>query len=232
MLLGALILSVDQRWPLVAGLCIGLAVGARLPIGLALPLIMWMQRRDGGWWRAALGAAIPLLVIAAYNWVRFDSPLEFGYGLIKNVQGESVLSEPWYTHGIDSIYYIPNGIYTMLFSGFEQRDHFPWMAANIGGVSILLTMPILLWVFEARGPLALATLGTAILVMLPDLAHGNPGFAQFGYRFILDALPLLWMLLAIGFRDGISRSASVALLLGIPINAVFSAWYWIEQANS
>ena len=78
----------------------------------------------------------------------------------------------------------------------------------------------------------MATLGTAILVMLPDLAHGNPGFAQFGYRFILDALPLLWMLLAIGFRDGISRSATVALLLGIPINGIFGAWYWIEQANS
>jgi hypothetical protein len=191
-----------------------------------------MQRRDGGWWRTAVGAAVPLFVIAAYNWARFGSPLEFGYGLIRNVQGESVLSEPWYTHGIDSIYYIPNGIYTMLFSGFESRDHFPWMAANIGGLSIVLTMPILLWVFEARGPLALATLGTAILVMLPDLAHGNPGFAQFGYRFILDALPLLWMLLAIGFRNGISRSATVALLLGIPINMFFGAWYWIEQANS
>jgi hypothetical protein len=232
LLIVAVILSLDQRWPVIAGLCIGLAVGARLPIGLALPLIMWLQRRNGGWWKALLGAAVPLAVIGAYNWARFGSPLEFGYGLIRNVQGESVLSEPWYTHGIDSIYYIPNGIYTMLFSGFESRDHFPWMAANIGGVSILLTMPILLWVFEARGPLALATLATAVLVMIPDLAHGNPGFAQFGYRFILDALPLLWMLLAIAFRNGIPKAATVALLAAIPVNVFFSIWYWIEQASS
>jgi hypothetical protein len=232
LLIAALILGIDERWPLLAGLCIGLAVGARLPIGLALPLIMWLQRRDGGWWRVVAGAAVPLAVIAVYNWVRFDSPLEFGYGLIKNVQGESVLSEPWYTHGIDSFYYLPRGIYTMLFSGLEQRDHFPWMAANIGGVSILLTMPVLLWVFEARGPLAMATLGTAILVMLPDLAHGNPGFAQFGYRFILDALPLLWMLLAIAFRNGISRAASIAVLAGVAINVWFSAIYWVDQAGT
>ena len=91
-------------------------------------------------------------MIAAYNWVRFDNPLEFGYGLIKNVQGES-RAQRALVHARDRLDLLhPNGIYTMLFSGFEQRDHFPWMAANIGGVSILLTMPILLWVFEARGP--------------------------------------------------------------------------------
>ncbi len=218
--------------PVVAGLCIGLAVGARLPIGLALPLIMWMQRRDGGWWRAALGAAIPLLLIGAYNWARFDNPLEFGYGLIKNVQGESVLSEPWYTHGIDSIYYIPNGIYTMLFSGFEQRDHFPWMAANIDGVSILLTMPILLWVFEARGPLALVTLGTAILVMLPDLCPRQPGLRA-------DRLPLHPRCAAIAVdAAGRSRSATAfrarhrwSLLLGIPINVWLSTFAWYLRSS-
>ena len=36
--------------------------------------------------------------------------------------------------------------------------------------------------------------------MLPNLMHGNPGFAQIGYRFIVDALPMLWILLAITFR--------------------------------
>ena len=69
-------------------------------------------------------------------------------------------------------------------------------------------MPILWWVFEARGRLALVTAVCAVLVMLPNLAHGNPGFAQVGYRFIVDALPLLWVLLAIAFRDGLTRAAS------------------------
>jgi len=44
------------------------------------------------------------------------------------------------------------------------------------------------------------------LVMLPNLMHGNPGFQQVGYRFILDALPVLWLMLGLAFRESMSRA--------------------------
>ena len=116
----------------------------------------------------------------------------------------------------------------MLFQGFDLRSDFPWITPNIGGASIVLTMPILLWVFEARGRLALAAALTAVVIMLPDLAHGNPGVAEMGYRFIVDALPLLWLLLGLAFRNGISRAGAVVLLMGIPINVWFSVLSWIN----
>ena len=117
-------------------------------------------------------------------------------------------------HGIDSIWYIPQGLYTMLLKGADWQDSVPWLMPGWGGTSVLLTMPILWWIVEARGRLALVTGITAALVILPDLAHGNPGFAQVGYRFIVDALPLLWILLAIAFRDGLTRAAGAALAFG------------------
>jgi Glycosyltransferase family 87 len=227
LLLGAVILGLDRRAPFAAGLFIGLAAAARLPIGLALPFVAWLYRR-GGWPLVLVGCAIPAALVGAYNMARFGSPFEFGYGLIRSVQGGSVLSEPWYSDGIDSVTYLPRGIYAMLFQGFDLRSDFPWITPNIGGASIVLTMPILLWVFEARGRLALAAALTAIVIMLPDLAHGNPGVAEMGYRFIVDALPLLWLLLGLAFRNGISRAGAVVLLIGIPINVWFSVLSWID----
>ena len=58
LLLGALILGFDRRWPLLAGLLLGAAAAARLPVGLALPLLLYLYRR-GGWAWVLLGIADP-----------------------------------------------------------------------------------------------------------------------------------------------------------------------------
>ncbi len=226
LLLGALVLAFDRRWPLLAGLLLGAAAAARLPVGLALPLLLYLYGRDG-WWRVLIGLAVPALLVAGYNFARFGDPLEFGYGMIRDVDGNSVLDESWYPHGIDSIWYIPQGLYTMLLKGVDWQDTSPWVLPGWGGTSVLLTMPILWWVVEARGRLALVTAITAALVLLPDLAHGNPGFAQVGYRFIVDALPLLWILLAITFRDGLTRAASVALAAGSAVTIWLCGVVWM-----
>jgi hypothetical protein len=226
LLLAALVLGFDRRWPLLAGLLLGAAAAARLPVGLALPLLLYLYRR-GGWWWVLAGIAIPAAIVAGYNLARFGSPLELGYGMIRDVDGNSVLDESWYPHGIDSIWYIPQGLYTMLIKGADWQDSAPWLLPGWGGTSVLLTMPILWWVVEARGRLALITGITAALIILPDLAHGNPGFAQVGYRFIVDALPLLWILLAIAFRDGLTRAASVALAFGSFVTIWLCSVVWL-----
>jgi hypothetical protein len=65
-----------------------------------------------------------------------------------------------------------------------------------------------------------------ILVMLPNLMHGNPGFAQVGYRFIVDAMPMLWLMLGLAFRTSMSRAAGVALGFGILANLWLAAVFW------
>jgi len=190
---------------------------SRLPRGLTVPLLLYLYRgpgQRGTWARLLVGIAVPAALVAVYNLARFGDPLEFGYGLIRNVDGESVLDEPWYEHGIVSLRYIPGGLYAMLFRGFEWQDQSPWVMPGYIGSSVLLTMPILWWIFDARGRLALVAGVTAALILLPDLAHGNPGFAQLGYRYIVDALPVLWLMLGLAFRDRIGRAAWAALIGG------------------
>ena len=52
------------------------------------------------------------------------------------------------------------------------------------------------------------------LVMLPDLMWGSWGFAQFGYRRILDVLPLMLLLLGLVYRERISWIGRAADLVG------------------
>jgi hypothetical protein len=267
LLLAALVLGLDGRFPLLAGLLLGAAAAARLPVGLALPLLayLYLDRRgvlattrppaleddvpDGTEttvqaevadarrtrWRLGMvalvaGFAVPVALMGLYNLARFGDPTEFGYGLIRNVFGESVLEEPWYHDGIVSLSYLPQGLHTMLLRGFELQDDFPWIYGGLTGTSVLLTMPILWWVLSARGRTALVAGLTAVLVMIPSLLHGNPGFAQLGYRFILDALPILWLLLGIAFRERMPRPARVALAAGFLANGWLVFVHWSDLA--
>lgn len=180
---------------------------------------------------SGVGLAVPVAVLGAYAWLRYGSPLELGYGLIRNVAGESVLDEPWYAHGIIALDYLPLGLHSMLLRGPELLDGFPWFGPSLLGTSILLMMPVLWWIAAARGRTALVAFVVAWLVLLPDLLHGNPGFAQAGYRYIVDALPILWVVLGIAFRDGMPRPAWVAVGAGVVASWWLFGVEWLRIAG-
>ena len=140
----------------------------------------------------------------------------------------SVLSEPWYQHGIFALDYLPRGLHTMLLRSFDLVDDPPWFRPNWMGTSILLTMPVLLWLWRARDRSLVVPWLTVGLILLPDLLHGVSGFAQFGYRFICDVLPILWWLLAwVAVNRGLTLGMRLALVAGIVVNAyaVVAIWY-------
>jgi hypothetical protein len=251
--LAAFRLALDGRWPMLAGLALGLAAGSRVPAVLAAPLFVAIYAGRPGSLRPIgrladlramdrssavrslrflAGLALPLVAVGWYNAARFGSPLEFGYGLIvSQVNGRSVLSEPWYAQGIESLSYLPRNLYTMLFRSFDFVEQAPWLRPNWMGASILLTMPALLYLLRARlrDPFVAWCLAAAGLALVPDLLHGAVGFAQFGYRFILDALPYLWVALALTMRERLRRSdrlARAALLAGVAVNAYGLAAIW------
>lgn len=230
----ALHLAFRRRWPFVAGLLLGCAAASRLPMGLTLPLYLalfmglafppWLRRPSADELRAGAlvlaGIAIPAALVAAYNLARFGSPFEFGYGMIPGV-----LDEPWYAQGILSVDYIPRHLHLIFMRGFDYVDAFPWLRPNWSGASLVLTLPILLWLVKARSSTPLIAYGWVAvgLGLLPDLLHGAPGFAQFGYRFILDVLPIMLLMLGWVFRDRISVEARIAIAIGILVNA-YGVW--------
>jgi hypothetical protein len=229
----ALILAVDRRWPLLAGVLLGCAAASRLPMGLTLPLYLALylrlpfppvrrpsRRELGAGALFIVGLAVPAALVAIYNLARFGSPFEFGYALIPGV-----LDEPWYAHGILSIEYVPRHLHLIFIRGFDYIDAFPWFRPNWSGTSLVLTMPILLLLVKARSRTTLIAYGwiAVLLGLLPDVLHGAVGFAQFGYRFVLDVLPILLLMLGWVFRERISLEARLAILVGIAVNA-YGVW--------
>ena len=236
--LAALLLALHRTKPVVAGLLLGLGAAARVPIGLTLPLYAalygrWPVRRprafDRRWVRPllplALGFAVPVVVTMAYNVARFGDPAQFGYDLVLNSEGKSVLTESWYSQGINSLSYIPRNLNVMFLKTFDFVEEFPWFRPNWIGTSLILTTPILLWLIRAHGRNRLFIYGWIALAagLALVVTHGGIGWTQFGYRRILDVAPILWPMLGWVFRDGMSREAKIAVVIGVIVNA-YGIW--------
>ena len=223
-LLLALNLAVRRRLPALVGLTLGLAAGSRLPTGLALPLLLaffadrWRPSRAQA--ELLLGLAVPALLFAAYNVARFGSAFDAGYAHIPSGDaGLLVTDEPWFSHGLISPLYIPRQLYAIFIQGPVLVDKFPYLKPSFTGLSLTLSAPFLFWAVKARGPLVAVTWLSIGLVLLPDLMHGSWGFAQLGYRFVLDAVPLLLLLLGWGYRERASWSLVAAVAAGVVVHA-------------
>jgi hypothetical protein len=231
----ALVLVLDRRTPLVAGLLVGCAAVARLPVALAAPFFVayavgldWPPRlptdrgralRDG--LRFGFGLALPLAGYAIYNLARWGTPIDEGYVRIPGILKDPIYAE----HGILSVYYIPRNLYAIFFRSWNYVDHPPFLQPSWWGLSVFLTTPVYLWLAKARWSeprVAWAAVGTA-LALIPIVTHGNVGITQFGYRFSLDVQPPLFIILASAFRSGMPRLAQFACMAAIAVCA-YAIW--------
>ncbi|HKO34449.1 MAG TPA: hypothetical protein VJY85_11955 [Candidatus Limnocylindria bacterium] len=223
--LGSLNLAVRGRDPLVAGLLLGLAAGSRLPAGLAFPAVAAIYARQAGWHirpaqlRLAAGVAVPALFLAIYNVARFGSPIDFGYAHIPSGETGLITDEPWFSEGLMSVTYIPRHLKVMFYDGFQIVGDAPFLKPSFSGASLVLTAPFLFLSVLARGRIVPWLWLGVVLVMLPDLMWGSWGFAQFGYRRILDAIPLLLLLLGIAYRDRPTWVLRALVVFGIVVHA-------------
>ena len=225
--LGAIYFTVFNRRPLLAGLFFALAFGNRTEVLLTAPVFMYLflreeegERRrrgeeeklsidDGRWatgkktgtWKLKLGTlakfcAVPFVLGVAtltYNYLRFHSFTDFGYARIPGV-----LNEPWYAHGIFSIWYIPLNVKEMLVTPWRRIPAFPFFVPGGFGGAIWWSSPFLLFLFRfgARDKILKYTAWAAICVQTFLLwIHGNPGGWQFGYRYAMILLPWMFIIL-------------------------------------
>jgi hypothetical protein len=233
--LGAVILALDRRWPLVVGLLLGLAAISRLPVALACVGVLMLLlgigwplrlrqdrglaiRRTIGF---GVGMAIPVVAYFAYNMARWGTLMDEGYTKIPGV-----LDDPIYEkYGIFAIEYIPRHIHAIFLRSWNFVDDPPFFQPSWWGLGLFLTTPLLIWLVHARlqDPRVLGSVVATALVAIPIVTHGNVGIAQFGYRFSLDAQVFLFVILATVFERGMSRLASLAAGASIAICA-YAIW--------
>ena len=212
------------------GAAIGLAALSRLPVAAATPaLALLVARRGDASFRAAfvrvVAGGLPFFVLyVGYNALRWGSLTDAGYARL--IEGDF-----FFDHGLFSLAYLPRHLYAIV---MEPPDLVPnvwyFLRPRLVGMSLFLTTPAFLFVFAGlrdvrRSAAIAATALAAGLALLPDVTHGTVGFAQFGYRFSIDAQPFL-IALAVGgdaLREGAWRSRPsilfiVACVVGVAFN--------------
>jgi hypothetical protein len=214
--------------PAVAiGAAIGLAALARLPVAAAFPAFALIAARRAGLpFPRALGLVIlgglPFaLVYVGYNVLRWGSVFDLGY--VRLTEGDV-----FFSHGLFSPLYLPRHLYAIFLEPPDLVDGMPWfLRPRFIGMSLFVTTPVFLWVFaglqELRRSAALAAAAVgAALALLPDIFHGTIGFAQFGYRFSIDAQPFLVALAVAGdaFAGGAWKRRPSVLFLVAAVIAV------------
>jgi hypothetical protein len=206
--------SVQARHPLLAGLFLGLATGTRVPMLFMVFLFLleaWrMAGAAGGERRAQLLVfvrrcalfALPLaaigLALAWHNYARFHEPTEFGHSYLA-VRQQAQIEQ----YGLFSAHYLLRNLVIgfALVPGVVAQP--PYLSISGHGLAMWVTTPALaLLPFWARDrhPLRLALWISVILTAAWSLAYQNSGWIQFGYRFSLDYMVLLVLLLALAQR--------------------------------
>jgi hypothetical protein len=215
--------AIDAKRPIVAGLALGAAALTRTPMAFMFPLFVFEA------WRVAAGdrrvflrtlgkfaAPVAAFAIAGmiYNYVRFASPTEFGHTYLDVRQQAQI--EQW---GLASYHYLARNLAVAFTLLPELPGHAPWIQVGGHGLAMWVTTPLLLLLLWPREkpPLHRALWITVACVALPSLCYMNSGWVQFGYRFSLDYLPFLFMLLAIGGRP-FGRVAKALIVIGVAVN--------------
>ena len=182
----------------------------------------------------AMFCAVPFVLGVStliYNYVRFHSFTDFGYARIPGV-----LEEPWYNHGIFSLYYIPGQAWEMLFKLWESKPGFPFLQPNGFSSSILFSSPFLFLLLRngSRDKILKYAAWLAIIILTFLLwMHGNSGGWQFGYRYAMVLLPWIFVILLENSPKKITFAEIVFFTISFLLNA-FSIYlfHWTEYMKS
>jgi hypothetical protein len=243
----ALYFTLVRPSPFIAGAFFALAFGNRTELLITMPFYLYL------FWRRSVGnnaspsrtertkkalrenlamvfafLTVPVilgLLTGAYNFARFHSIFDFGYFHIPEVR-----DEPWYEHGLFSLYSIPWNVHQMLFEGFRDNPDFPFLSFPPFGCSIFLASPFLYLLFRDGGRYrAICWIAIAVLTFVL-WCHGNPGGWQFSYRYAIILLPWMFLLLTSNGRPKITITEITLFAVSVAINAT-ATWLflWTDQ---
>ena len=212
--------SIDAERPGLAGILLGLAFLTRGPLLFMLLFFvveMWRTARWRDVKRWILFAA-PIVLFgmagAWHNWARFGEAGEFGYHYLAVRQQAEIES-----YGLFSLHYLPRNLVAAFALLPDVRARAPYVRISGHGLAMWLTTPplLLLPFVRPRGRFHLGLWTTAAALAVWGLLYQNTGWVQFGYRFSLDYMVFLVLLLAVDSRP-LTVFARTLIVVAVAIN--------------
>jgi hypothetical protein len=195
------------------------------------PLFLWEAVRIHGGWEKLRGLRLPpglfrtllrfgapaagvIGVLFLHNYLRFQRFTEFGHTYLNIAWAERI--QRW---GLFNYHFLSRNLAAALVLMPRVLAKHPWVQVSNHGMSMFVTSPNLAYLFAPRDRSKLATplWLTVLATALPSLLYQNSGYIQFGYRFSLDYMVFLVMLLAVGNRP-ITKTFKLLVIVAAAIN--------------
>ena len=217
------VLATLKDRPLLAGSFLGGAMLSRPTTLFSIPFFLLMTyKRENSFTRsvarlipfaAMVAGAVSLML--AYNYLRFGAPLEFGYGY---VQGTKALTDAFARGGGFSLRYFLCNFYVSIL-GLPNIAWNPLPGVNAAcphlepvihdftglssffnplGMSIFITSPAFFLIFKGKSkdPLVPSAWAGMLGTLLVLWMYHSTGWVQFGYRYTLDFIVFIFILLS------------------------------------
>lgn len=226
-----------KRRPLLIGLFLGLAIMSRLLLILVVVFffVEFIKKRFSK--KEFVTFLIPVvlacMLLGAYNYMRFDSVFETGYS--HHIGDPYPLSMNTDGYGSYSLMHLPANLYSFFIKPPEPilyfKDgfvfKFPYLKADPWGMALWFTSPLFLLLFRFRkNKYTMPALITTICIAIPIFTYYSVGFAQFGYRYALDFLPFLFLLLIPSLQPKLSKTAIALIIIGVLFNCLYITSLW------
>ena len=198
--------AVDSKKPYLAGLMLAIAMATRPPtafgcVFFGLQLLRIPNRREQI--IKGLQFSAPILCVGGllmlYNSMRFESLTEFGHTFLQDGQRASIRE-----HGLFSPWFLKGNLAAAFGNLPRITSDAPFVQVSRHGISIFAATPALLLLLSTLKRKETSSsavyrlwfvLIPLICVATPALFYQNTGWAQYSYRFSVDYLPYLALLL-------------------------------------
>jgi hypothetical protein len=153
-------------------------------------------------------------VLLWHNYARFQRPFEFGHRFL-NIQWQDRIQR----YGLLNYHFLSRNLTCALLLLPRILNKWPYVRISNHGMSLLVTSPNLAYVVmpKERSYLTRTLWITVAFTSLSTLFYQSSGYIQFGYRYSLDYMIFLMMLLAIGNRP-LSRVFKGLVVVSFAIN--------------
>lgn len=238
--LGGAVLSAINGWsPLWVGLGLALAIGARPNSLMTWPFVfaiaMQVQQEAGSkvgireWIGWSLKSAVPIMLAVGgllyYNFARFGNFLDFGY---TTINGDVTIVQNAQDFGLFSPRYILRNLEVMFMTLPKLQWGEAWfILPSRLGFSMFVSTPALFYLFRRYDKKwwILGAWAAIILNIVLLILYHNTGSDQFGYRYILDFILPVLVLMAAAFEKELPWHFFVLWLYSVIVNIYGAAFF-------
>ncbi len=229
------LLSRQKSQRALSYFCLSLAVGCRPFYFFMLPAFFvfenYLHKIEKFWpqvFRGLLAFAPIIIILSTYNYIRFGIPWEFGHRYLP-------LEQKLIRGSFSASYFKENLFYAVKHLPTWQKNNFILNFDSFGtafwinnfvvivGLSTLFKRSVVLY-------LRVTLAAVVTITWLALLCHHSNGWMQFGYRYVVDLLPLIFLLCVLKLRT-LRLSVVLLFLISFGVNVYGSYWFFNRPAE-